>query len=433
MPAVIVLILEFLILTLFKSIGTTDVGNVFAGVLIFVHVLALVQTFSKSKNLRKYSRSLTIALLFRIVLMLIDLYAYPRFVLPNGHSDEDMLFANAAQYAVDGRTNRGYFTIIMGILFRFIGFNRLYGQYVSMICSIVALICLCEALSQLDLSDSVKCKVVKIVCLLPNFAILSSLFMKEAMANMFFSLSVYYFIKWTKEKQEKYYIFAAALTFPAAMIHSGFIAALIGYIAIRMIYDNRKETIHITFANVMVTLVIAFAAVYVLNNTGSTFLSKFGSLDSLEDIANMRGGARSSYLQYVGNSNNPVNLIIYTPLRIFFFLFSPLPWMWRGVADIIAFFFSSLYYLVVIWNAIKFLSKGSKEKSKNRVLTEILLIVAIAIILVFAWGTNNAGTASRHRDKTVVLFGILWALSLDGLQSNRVLGSVRGSYRRRRI
>lgn len=429
MPAIIVLILEFVILTLFKSSGATDAGNFFAGVLIIIHVLAMISTFSRSKNLRKYSQSLTLALLFRILLMLIDLYAYPAFVLPNGHSDEDMLFAYAAQYAIDGKTNRGYYTIIMGILFRFIGSNRLYGQYVSMLFSMVSLICLCDALEQLELSDSVKYKVVRIVCLLPNFAILSSLFMKEASATMFLSLSFYFFVKWTREKRNMYYFIAAALVLPAAMIHSGTIAALVGYIAIRMIYDNNKGIIKITFVNVILTLVLAFAAVYLINHTGSTFTSKFGSIDSLDEIANVREGAKSSYLRYVGNSNNPVNFILFTPLRIIFFLFSPMPWMWRGFADVIAFFFSSLYYLVVIWNVLKYLRKSRADNPGNRSLVTVLFVVAMAIVFVFAWGTTNAGTASRHRDKTVVLFGILWALSLDGLLAN---SNREGRYKKRR-
>ena len=138
------------------------------------------------------------------------------------------------------------------------------------------------------------------------------------------------------------------------------------------------------------------------------FLGKFANVDSLADLASTSALGGSSYAQYVGNSNNPLNMVIYTVPRIVFFLFSPMPFQWRGIADIIAFFFSSLFYIVVSWRTIRYLRRSDIE---NKAIVQMLFIVSFAATFVFAWGVSNAGTAARHRDKMIILFGVMYALT----------------------
>ena len=410
MLAVIILLFELVILAIFKNTGTTDVGNFFASVLILIHALLVIASFNQNKRLRPYSKYLTIGLLLRLLILFIDVLAYPSIILPNGHGDEDMFYDNAVYYAEHGVTYRGYFCVVMGRLFRILGYNRLIGQYLCMLCSIVALTYLAYTFNKLDISGKNKGRILQIVCILPNFAILSSLFMREAVITMFLSISFYFFVRWAREKEEKLYYVAAIFVFPSALFHSGTIAVLAGYIVVRLIYDNKRNQIRITAMNVILTVLISSLAIIIINRSGGHLTSKFNSLDSLEDIANTNTSGASSYAQYVGNSNNPFNVIIFTPLRLFFFFLSPVPWMWRGIADVIAFLFSSMYFLTVIWTIIKFLRRKSET---NRVLVIALFIIVLTTSFVFAWGTSNAGTATRHRDKLVTLFAILWALSAD--------------------
>ncbi len=49
----------------------------------------------------------------------------------------------------------------------------------------------------------------------------------------------------------------------------------------------------------------------------------------------------------------------------------------------------------------------------------MLLLVAACMVFVFAWGVSNTGTATRHRDKMVILFGILYGLADDVVISNK--------------
>ena len=134
-------------------------------------------------------------------------------------------------------------------------------------------------------------------------------------------------------------------------------------------------------------------------------------VDDITDIANTLDYGGSSYARYVGNSSSIRNMVIFTIPRIFYFLFSPFPWQWRGFSDIIAFCFSSMFYYVAARSALvnlRFMSKKDKNK------TIAIIIISISIVFIFAWGVSNTGTAARHRDKLVMLFASLYALGMSG-------------------
>ncbi len=428
MIVVVVAFLEFVILALFKVAGINQVPNVVASVFILILFLCMIAYSQKNKRLKPYSKYLIIAYLLRLFFLYVDLFAYPRFVLPDGHSDEEMFFLNAMDFAAYGRANRGTYPRVMGTLFKFIGTNRLYGQHVSMLFSIVALVYLAYTLSELKIDDKEKVRVYRVACLLPYNAILSALFMREAIIYMFLSFSFYFFVLWMETKKEKQFLIAAGFILPAAVMHSGTIAVLVGYIVIRLIFDNKRERFSLSFRNILITVIIVGVITFIINNSSFNFLAKFEGVDALEDIANTHSIGNSSYAQYVGNSNNPMNFLIYTPLRIVFFLLSPVPWMWRDLLDIIAFCFSTMFYVVSIFNTVRFLRT---HEGKNRILVILLFVVASATVFVFAWGTSNAGTAIRHREKIMILNALLWALSSEGLRVNdlkRIKPKKKGSF-----
>ena len=89
-------------------------------------------------------------------------------------------------------------------------------------------------------------------------------------------------------------------------------------------------------------------------------------------------------------------------------MFSPVPWNWRSATDIIAFIFSSLFYAYVFFKSIPLL-----HNSKHSSLTNALFMTALLTLLLFGWGVSNAGTALRHRDKMVIHYLIMMAISLD--------------------
>ena len=146
-------------------------------------------------------------------------------------------------------------------------------------------------------------------------------------------------------------------------------------------------------------------------------MNKFGEIDSINDIVAKTASAESGAAVYIigGEVNNLWDLIKNTPLRVFYFIGSPFPWQWRGLGDIIAFVFNALFYIVAYIYAFKALLKNKKGKN----IIKVFLLIVIAGAVIFAWGTSNAGTALRHRDKFIVNYIVMFALSLNYLYYNK--------------
>ena len=130
--------------------------------------------------------------------------------------------------------------------------------------------------------------------------------------------------------------------------------------------------------------------------------------DSLEDIvaiADAYEDGGSAYNANIVSNDSTLGFIINTPFRMFYFLFSPVPWNWRSATDAIAFFFSALFYGYVFIRTIPHLTKKHGFS-----LGSALFLIALLTLMMFGWGVSNSGTALRHRDKMVIHYLIMYAL-----------------------
>ena len=407
--SLIFLCLELALLALLRFMGMEEIPDALAAALILVYSFAYIACVSRKPHCEKYSAALIAGYLFRVALLFFDIYGENIYILPNSGEDAKMFINNALRVTHGGTTARGAFPELMGYFFRVFGISRLFGQFVLMLCSMVSIECAAKMFALIDLDEKKRSTALWLLCLLPNFAILSSIFLRESLVTMFISLSMLEYIKWVKHKSEVSFILAIALTFGGMYFHTGAIAVPVGYLLSRILYDNKQEKIRISAQNLIITFLLLLAGVFVLNRFGNSFLGQFANLDSIEDVAKVDNTGGSSYARYVGNSNNPVSMVIFTIPRMVFFLFSPMPWMIRGISDIIAFCFSSCFYLITTIRTLRYLRKGEKE---NRELVIVIFIVCLCAAFVFGWGTSNSGTACRHRDKMTIVWGVLFGLTI---------------------
>lgn len=376
--------------------------------MLFITSAAYFTDLSKNRRLRPVMLPLTLGYCFRLFLVAFDIYGRNIYSLPNSGADSEMFFREAILYS-DGGLVIGAFQQMVGKIFSWIGVSRLYMQFLLMLLSVAALHLLAAMLRDIGLDTSRQRKTMYILCLMPNFAILSSIFLRESIVAFFAALSLWAFIKWWMSGSDRWFILAFTAVFCASRFHSGTVAMAIGYIAIRFLYDKRRKAFHTSWKNILPTIVLVTVFVYLYINHKSVLFGKMEGIEAIDDIASGNGMGNSTYAAYVGNSNTPLNMLIYTLPRIVFFLFSPFPWHWRGLSDIIAFCFNSTFYLWAIYSTYKYLRSKEPE---NRNLLIALLIVALVTVFVFAWGTSNTGTAVRHRDKMVILYGVIWALTV---------------------
>ncbi len=420
MIACFTLVLEIGFLTVLHSLGW-QMDNASASLMILLFTFTFFLTVERNGLLKRYKAQILLGYFLRIGLLYFDLFANRFFVLPNSGADADMFYNYAVRYMNYGGSTRTFYPVIMGSVFKLIGINRLYGQFLSMLSSIAALCIFVYIIKELNICDETATKVIGIVMLLPNAAILSSLFLREAIACMLITISIYMLALWMKRKSEFYFLLAILFSLPAALLHSGIIGIPVSYLIIRLLYDKYNNRIRLRFTNVVASLALVLIFTYVFSNyrnVSDALLSKMMNVDSLEDIANTNDTAGSSYAAYVGNSNSIANMIVYTFPRLLYFLFSPFPWQWRGVNDIITFFFSSLFYLVAITSVISYIKRNNRD---NDAALLSFFMIALITTFIFGWGVSNAGTAARHRDKLFTIYGIIWALSTDGIPARHTL------------
>ena len=227
---------------------------------------------------------------------------------------------------------------------------------------------------------------------------------------MFLSIALYFFVIWWTTGNDLSFWFAIVSCFCGAWFHSGAASVAVGMIAARVLSDRRKQTLRFKLSSLIPAILFLLVFVFLYTRYADSLFDKMESIESIEDIANTSDEGGSTYAQYVGNSSNPVVMLLFTPLRMAFFQFSPFFFQIRGLTDIIAMVFDSFFYLYVFFATLPYLRR---KHLPYRTLIILFLVLGLASAFVFGWGVSNTGTALRHRNKMISIFMIQLALIMD--------------------
>jgi len=400
-----VFIIETVLLHYLKEMNPPDV---LMTLMIIVLSLAYVIDITNNQTLNIVSVPLFLGYFFRVFLVYFDLYGRKYFILPNSGADSEFFYKQALLYVGGNHTVHSTMTTMTGVMLKIYGDNRLFIQYILMLFSIIALHIAAYIFAYLKVDYHIGTQAMYILCLIPNFAILSSIFLRESVVVMFASVSIFSFLIWLGGKSW-YYLFLAVLNvLIASLFHSGIIGMALGYILALVLCDRKSRRIRFSIRLLIPAILITAALLYLYFNYSEIFFAKMLRLSTIDSVANTNAGGGSSYAAYVGDSSSLYNMIKYTPIRIIYFLGSPFLWQIRGASDIIAMLFNSSLYIIVFIRCIKYLLNNN---SKYRIEIFSLFVVALMTAFVFSWGVANTGTAIRHRDKMIIIYGVLYALT----------------------
>lgn len=394
-------------------------------IIVSVNTIVYIFVIAKySKNKGEYIL-LLFAYFIRILLLYWDIFGRSIFLLPNSGADSEMFNDFAIQYVQGFDEGRGgLYSIIVGLFYKMYGVQRILAQYFNVILSIYTIIIIKRIIEILNLDKKIRYLILLIVCFLPNFIITSSILLRESLIIFLITLSLFYFLKWWHKGNFLSFILAIILPLTGAMFHSGVIAPSLGYALCYIFYNpvKRKYNFNIKTVAVSMGILIIF---YVINTfLGDIVFSKFQDVESTTDITGRVTSYTNGGSAYLGGLqvNGIADLILYSPIRMFYFISSPLPWDWRGFNDIFAFAFSGMFYLftyIYAFRAIKI------KDNKDRGLIVALLFIALFSALLFSWGVSNAGSALRHREKFLGIYIILLAVSLNHLWEKSKLKKVK--------
>ena len=188
----------------------------------------------------------------------------------------------------------------------------------------------------------------------------------------------------------------------------GLIGFLPGYAFMYMFYRHKQKTFLFSPRSLLVFGVFVLLSLAVFTRYAHVFLFQIQRADSIDHVYRMvgSGSGGSAYLANI-SVNSFGQLLAYAPLKILFFLGSPMPINWRGLSDVVSFLVDSVFYLYFLW----FILSNVKHIRKSPYLigTALMLSVTVAI---FGIPLSNAGTAMRHRHKLFPIFVIVYALLL---------------------
>lgn len=370
----------------------------------------------------KYSKSkgeyliLFISYFLRILILYWDIFGRDIFILPNSGADTEMYNSFAINYANGNDAERGgIYSVIVGTIYKMFGEQRILAQYLNLLLSIYTIIIIKRTMESLNIIKKIRFYMLLIIAFLPNYMIISSLLLRESIVIFIIAFSLYFFVKWWKSGNLLMFIIAASLPIFTSMFHSGTIAQTFAYSLCFIFYkpSSKKYSINIQTIVAGFGIVIAF----LLLNTyfDEAIFGKFQNIENVSDVARHTSSYSTGGSTYLSGQQveSISEMILLSPIRMFYFIASPLPWDWRGFNDIFAFLFSALLFIITYF--ITFRALKIKSNPQKAIIIGFL-IIALTSSLMFGWGVSNAGTALRHREKFLGVYVVMLALSLNTIK-----------------
>ena len=375
---------------------------------IFHIILTLALLYRYKPGLREI---LIFAFLARVALMYWDVYFRNVLMIPHSGLDDGMFFSFAEQVSRDlsllwQNIRGGYFSKIIGTMFSLTGVSAVLGRYINVLLGLSVVIVVHKITVLLRLKPSSRKTVLYFSSFLPNSIMLSAVFLREIFPTFFVAVSLYFFIRWFYKPRNQDMVLSLVMLAFASMFHSGVIGIFVGYAFAFLFYKHRIRRFRLSPRTVLSFIILAATAYLAATVFAEQLFGQFINADIYE-TTNYRFG-ESAYLVNL-QINSLWQFLLYTPIRMLYFLIAPMPWDWRGGADIFTFVMDSTLYLYVS----VMLFRNRKLFGQRKPLITAIMLMLFGAVVIFGVGVNNTGTAIRHRQKLIPIFLVSMGILID--------------------
>lgn len=405
MKFIVILIFELLALLVFFNIDVNT--EMVSLVLVFVNTIVFCIIFGKTTQ-KKIGTILIFALLLRTVVMFVDLYTNIPIVFSGTDSETfDEIAKGNVMVGYFAKSLTGY-TDLLTLIYLFFDSQRVIAQYVNVVLGVSSIYLLYRILELLQIDQKDIIRTCFFMTIFPAYLFISSVLLRDVLVIFFTMSSLYFFILWYNKPLKRYTIMTFLMLFIAAYFHSGVVFLAVGFIYFFTFWNPKKKKLNFSIKSLFSLAILSLPFLFILSNP-DFFLDKFARLDEqnlASSVASDRVEAGSRYLSWVKPSNI-FELILYSPLKMLYFIFSPMPWDVRNILDIITIIFDSSIFYFLFYGFWKYRVKDGFKKS---MILNSLVIGAYAVIFAFSWGVVASGTAMRHREKILMLLIIIYLL-----------------------
>ena len=359
----------------------------FAVVYILINSLALIGWFVKKSKNKTIFMILTFGLLIRLAALWYDQsvallpfntgdsYKFHELAVETAEALPDVLLEHFT----------GFYSQVLGVVYYFFGPYRFFGQYLNVVFVVLAATKLIDIAELLKIKDKNTILMIFLWLFMPIPFLMGYALIREGSMYYLIVLGVYHFLKWFEKYNPIYIVLTILPIYIASLYHEGALYILPAMIYAFLFYDKKKEKINFNFTNIMFLIVAVIGAIIIVTQNADSFIDK----------TNAETGGGSTYLAAL-EINNPIEFIMYAPIKGFYLLYSPMPWLIRGGLDILTFVFDTCLWGYATYNILRNFRKiDTKYK---------MLFLAIFVAgMVYGMGTHNTGTAMRHRNKFMSL------------------------------
>lgn len=422
---IVILFCSLFISLLFKSfINNELISNILVA---FNSLLILVFIFLSIKNnIAKFL--LFTFLLLRLFLLYLDYYGKELFSILHSGGDTERFYIWGLEISknlsIMNEISYTKYTDFLGILYWIIGDQRLFSQFVNVILGMWSIFVVYKILDLFNLKDSKKLFFLAIYGLYPQNIIFSSILLREGLIQFFFIYSIYFFTKWLITNN-KINIFKTVLfVLLCSLFHSGMIISLLVYAYMFLFLDVKKYRFNYSFKRLSLFVLFFCLSLGIIANDSSILNGKFSILQTDENNQSLiekyqsNSGIEEGGSTYLKNykMSSAVDFITLVPLKLIYFVLSPMPYDVRGFGDITAILIDSSFYYFLLYKIIR--SKKVINNNFLRIFPKIFFILFLTVALGFALGTENSGTAMRHRAKIFPAL-IMVVVFIESIKQNK--------------
>lgn len=384
----------------------------------FIIFTVIVLFFVLFINYTKFVFILFSGFILRVMILLIDLRE-GETIIPHSGDDSENFYKTGIEISMNTNLLNtevygGLYSKFLGILFHLYGDDRLFVQFLNIIITMTAILIVIQIFRMLDIPGHIQMILVLLLSFYPHSLIFSSILVRESMISITVVLSLYFFVRWFKNRSTINAVLCILAILSGASFHTAVIGILFGYLFGFIFYNHSVRTLKFSVESVVPFTVFAVITTYIIVFpdvvSGLPIANKVDQvLDNNDNVYEAVTSARgdTAYLASM-EVNNLFQLLLFSPIKVIYFITSPMPWNISNFNELISFLLDGVFYLTALILFIKNL-----YLVKSRPILAILLISIFAGWFIFGLGISNAGTALRHRFKffyiVIVALGVIWS------------------------
>jgi len=384
----------------------------------FIIFTVIVLFFVLFINYTKFVFILFSGFILRVMILLIDLRE-GETIIPHSGDDSENFYKTGIEISMNTsllntEVYGGLYSKFLGILFHLYGDDRLFVQFLNIIITMTAILIVIQIFRMLDIPGHIQMILVLLLSFYPHSLIFSSILVRESMISITVVLSLYFFVRWFKNRSTINAVLCILAILSGASFHTAVIGILFGYLFGFIFYNHSVRTLKFSVESVVPFTVFAVITTYIIVFpdvvSGLPIANKVDQvLDNNDNVYEAVTSARgdTAYLASM-EVNNLFQLLLFSPIKVIYFITSPMPWNISKFNELISFLLDGVFYLTALILFIK-----NFYLVKSRPILAILLISIFAGWFIFGLGISNAGTALRHRFKffyiVIVALGVIWS------------------------